>query len=101
MVGVLQRREVDLSFAQFSITNDRSKAISFSLPYNVETVAIFMRKPLTRASAKFNAYFKDFGVDFWTTLGITIVILSVAFVLLDRFEKLHPVSSIFVWHSFQ
>ena len=53
-----------------------------------------MKKGSTSFSAKFNAYFKDFGMDFWVSLAVSLLILALAFVFLNNYEQLHPVTKV-------
>ena len=54
-----------------------------------------MRKPENAFSAKFNAYFKDFGFDFWVALGISLSVIACLFVYLNKYDPLHLVRK---WH---
>ena len=91
MVRMLQDREVDCSFVMYSITADRAEVIDYTTSYSVEHVRLFLHNSHNAFSPKLNAFFTDFGMDFWVTLIFSMVLLAVAYALYTHFEPLHKV----------
>ena len=91
MVGMLQRREVDVSITLFTINSARSKVISFSLPYYLVSPAVFIRKKAVGGYGELGTYFSDVNPEVWAALAATVVAVASCLVLMNRFSRVHPV----------
>ncbi|GIY93748.1 glutamate receptor ionotropic, delta-1 [Caerostris extrusa] len=77
MVGMVQREEVDLAMTHLVLTEIRSKAVNFSLPYYAERISFITAKP---ENSKQNlALFQVSDTPTWIGVGIVLIVMSVFF----------------------
>ena len=110
MVRMLQDREVDFSFVQYSVTADRSEVMDFSSHIFFEILKLYMKKPASAFSARMDAFFKvgfvfvkksetkvvfqlkicpffqDFQVVFWLVFTGMFTLLGTLFYMVHAFQ---------------
>ena len=87
---MLQEGVIDISYTQFTFTETRATTVDFSIPFRIDKAKLFI--PKTGASpGNLNAYFKDFGMDFWISLIATLACISVIVFFLNNHEHFHKV----------
>ena len=87
---MLEDKEIDISYTQFTFTLSRAEAVDFSVPFRVDVAKLFI--PRTGASTgSLSAYFTDFGMDFWISLIVSLSVMASLFFFLNFHERLHRV----------
>ncbi|GFU27917.1 glutamate receptor ionotropic, delta-1 [Nephila pilipes] len=83
LIGMVQRKEVDIALNLLSITEDRIKAVDFSEPYTLQDVTFIVRKPGILPPTWSLLY--PFDIISWISIA---VVLAVAPIILICFLKL-------------
>ncbi|XP_068206597.1 probable glutamate receptor [Palaemon carinicauda] len=81
MIGMLDRKEVDMAVGPFSVTYERSSAVDFSLDLHVDQYGIFLPRPLMEEDLM--AFLKPFPWQMWLALIIVMIISMIAGMLMD------------------
>ena len=79
MVGMIERREVDIAMPEISFTSDRGLVADFPFAINVEHQRVVVRNTYVRPSLEFGTYASPYSRGFWILAGIVtfVVIVSV------------------------
>ncbi|GFR17070.1 glutamate receptor ionotropic, delta-1 [Trichonephila clavata] len=84
LIGMVQRKEVDIALNLLSITEDRVKVVDFSEPYTLQDVTFIVSKPGPLPPTLALLY--PFDEATWISIAI---VLTVASLILIRFLKLN------------
>ena len=82
MIGQLQRGEIDIAPAPFTITNLRSKVVDFALPIVEMHHRFFVKNP--KDGFNWRAYTDPLGVWVWIMMGFILIVAPVVLWLAIR-----------------
>ncbi|XP_066949352.1 probable glutamate receptor [Macrobrachium rosenbergii] len=83
MIGLCQRREVDMALGPFSITYLRSLIIDFSIPVYIDNEGIFLPRPTLERDL--TGFAKPFSWQVWIALSVAVLGSMVLGVAMRRF----------------
>ncbi|XP_076349541.1 glutamate receptor ionotropic, delta-1-like isoform X2 [Tachypleus tridentatus] len=88
MIGMLERKEVDVALGPFSITFGRNKVVSFSYPLMIDSYAILTNHFSDDKLALFS-FFLSFDWQVWATLVLTLVLVMLTDAVLNVYDGHH------------
>ncbi|ELT97989.1 hypothetical protein CAPTEDRAFT_211454 [Capitella teleta] len=100
IIGMVQRKEVDLAVGPFSVTAERREVIDYLISVKRERLALMMKKPDHNVLQSAILVFKPFRFDIWLYWGTSIVFSGVVIWLMTRInpEDLN-FSALFTWRG--
>nr|XP_027218140.1 probable glutamate receptor [Penaeus vannamei] len=88
MMGMLQRKEVDVAVGPFAVTRAREAVADFSIPIFSDEHVIFFRRP--RIEPDLFGFIKPLGLTVWTTVLASLFIVTAADLVLFAFDQDEP-----------
>ncbi|XP_071515842.1 glutamate receptor ionotropic, kainate glr-3-like [Panulirus ornatus] len=81
MVGMLQTDEADVAVAPLSITKIRSISIDFTLPIQIVSTRLYIRRPILEGT--WTLYTQPFSGYFWICIPISILVCAAVLLVLN------------------
>ncbi|XP_013791222.1 glutamate receptor ionotropic, delta-1-like [Limulus polyphemus] len=89
MIGMVQRKEADLSVDGIVITSDRKEVVDFSIPYAYESVSFVTKAPTAKRRAL--AIIKPFSWQVWLGVSLSLVLATTFLTLTSNLmEEWYP-----------
>ncbi|KAF8778045.1 Glutamate receptor ionotropic like protein [Argiope bruennichi] len=82
MIGMIQRGEADLAFTHIDLTEERSKVVDFSTPYNMDA-CIFVSIMPGKIKSTFG-FLHPFDLNTWIAILLTFCIMAILFALFQN-----------------
>ncbi|XP_071548115.1 glutamate receptor-like [Panulirus ornatus] len=88
LLGMLQRKEVEVAFGPFVVTPQRETVCDFSYPIFADDFAILMVRPTLQSNI--SGFLKPFAMKVWLLTLVSLVSVVIAMTVLERMEgKIH------------
>ncbi|TRY78616.1 hypothetical protein TCAL_12146, partial [Tigriopus californicus] len=85
LIGAVNRGEVDMAVQDMSITHLRSKVVDFGIGMFESSARIFVMRP--EKAISWTTFIFVFSPDFWTCLGIGLLLVAIGFHLSLKFAE--------------
>ena len=83
LIGSIQHGEADFSISDLSVTQERSRAVDFTIGIVMDSNKLFVKKP--RRSVSWTTFMDAFSRRFLATLGGLAIMLSIVFYVIFLF----------------
>ncbi|XP_064102140.1 glutamate receptor 1-like [Macrobrachium nipponense] len=91
LLGVIFKKEADMSGVMVSMTEDRARYFDFSVPVTMDEKVLAHKWP--RLESDVNGMFKPFTFELWLYLGLVFIVVCGAIFLIQRRELVEPTIS--------
>ncbi|XP_045109436.1 glutamate receptor ionotropic, delta-2-like [Portunus trituberculatus] len=85
MIGMNQRREVDMALGPFTISYDRAKVADYATTIHLDNFGIFLPRP--RLEKDLSGFTKPFAWQVWVVLGAAIALSMGLSILFNWFSR--------------
>nr|XP_045585804.1 glutamate receptor ionotropic, delta-1-like [Procambarus clarkii] len=87
-LGMLNRREAEMSAGVYSITDNRARAVDFSYPLILDEFSVAYKRPVIESDMA--GFFKPFDPELWLLLLAALVVILVAICVIHQGHHVLP-----------
>ncbi|XP_076327758.1 putative glutamate receptor [Tachypleus tridentatus] len=85
MIGMVHRKEVDLSVTQITITEERREAVDFTVPYSFDSVTFITSDPIAKHDTL--AIIKPFVWQVWLCVFLSLTLVTICLTVINNINR--------------